>query len=194
MRPPECDVCGEPAGRDGLIDCLPTEAGAAFLERAQSQDDDRQPGIVGHPPDTGWFCSTHAPQARELAPTHRRGDIIGRLRTADLPPTSEPKLETPPTQDFPRAGSLHDLHRTLSETLPVVLEHAGIGGAQTKQRADRDWRPMDGSRPPDCSYVDIAVLEARVGEVWVYLESEEVFWNANDAARAVRRRRDAHDR
>jgi len=180
MRPPECDVCGERAARDGLIDCLPTEAGVAFRVRAQ------QTGFVGHPPDTGWFCATHAPRARERAPNHHRGDIIGQLRMADAPPNTpdQPQPAREFTQDFRWAGSLHDLHRALNEALPVVLEHTGLAGAEIEERTKRTWHPMDGSHAPDCPFVETAVREVRIGDLWVCFEKEVAFWNEDDAARA----------
>lgn len=180
MRPPECDVCGERAARDGLIDCLPTEAGVAFSVRAQ------QPGFVGHPPDTGWFCAAHAPRARELAATHHLGDVIGQLRAADAPPDrpDQPQPARETTQDFPWAGSLHDLHRALNDALPTVLEHVGLAGTEIEERTKRSWHPMDGSRPPDCPFVETTVREVRDGDLWVCLEKEVAHWNENTAARA----------
>ena len=63
MRPPICEICDrdfDPHKEGGLIDFKETPEGRAFDKRVAEE------GIVGHPPDTGWFCGDHIEQAREL--------------------------------------------------------------------------------------------------------------------------------
>jgi len=64
MRPPICEICDkefDPDKEGGLIDFKETQEGRAFAKRI------RETGIVGHPPDTGWFCGDHFEKAEKLA-------------------------------------------------------------------------------------------------------------------------------
>ena len=64
MRPPICDICDkefDPNKEGGLIDFKETPEGRTFAKRV------RETGIVGHPPDTGWFCGDHFEKAEKLA-------------------------------------------------------------------------------------------------------------------------------
>ena len=64
MRPPICEICDkefDPDKEGGLIDFKETSEGIAFSKRVF------ETGIVGHPPDTGWFCGDHIGKAREYA-------------------------------------------------------------------------------------------------------------------------------
>jgi hypothetical protein len=63
MRPPICEICDRgfnPDNEGGLIGFKKTSEGKAFDKRVT------ETGIVGHPPDTGWFCGTHYGKALEM--------------------------------------------------------------------------------------------------------------------------------
>lgn len=76
MKPPICEICDErfdPA--DGrLLVFVGDERSIAWREAA---DADRR---VGHPPDTGWFCSEHMLGAAAMAPTSTLGETLTALR------------------------------------------------------------------------------------------------------------------
>lgn len=80
MRPPECEVCGSEADptADALVRFAPTDASLAWRARAGA-------GMVGHPPDVGWFCTRHLAQARALR-TATLADAVAELRRGEPPP------------------------------------------------------------------------------------------------------------
>ena len=63
MRPPICEICDRdfnPDKEGGLLYFKETPEGRAFEKQV------REEGIVGHPPDAGWFCGKHYDEAEKL--------------------------------------------------------------------------------------------------------------------------------
>lgn len=63
MRPPICEICEKyfnPDEAGGLVYFKETEAGREFERKC------REEGMVGHPPDAGWFCGEHVELAKNL--------------------------------------------------------------------------------------------------------------------------------
>lgn len=63
MMPPECEICGkdfDPDDEGGLVYFKKTEECIQFEKRAEEN------GIVGHPPNAGWFCGEHVEAATKL--------------------------------------------------------------------------------------------------------------------------------
>lgn len=75
MRPPICDICNRdfnPDKEGGLLDFKETEEGREFDRRVDEE------GIVGHPPDSGWFCGEHCSAAEKLVHL-TYGEEVNRL-------------------------------------------------------------------------------------------------------------------
>jgi len=77
MKPPICCICHNDFRTNihegGLLDFKLTEKDKTDLKRFE------QPGFVGHPPATEWFCNEHYLKAKEL--THLTlGEVIKLLR------------------------------------------------------------------------------------------------------------------
>jgi len=78
MRPPLCAVCERDVkSQDGLVRFVSRATDLDWRERA------RQPGFVGHPPDTDWFCAVHLSPARALAQAHTIDAALATLRAAE---------------------------------------------------------------------------------------------------------------
>lgn len=79
MRPPICEVCGErfDPGDGALVECVGDDRSASFDERLE------QPGLVGHPPNLGWFCADHRSTADVLAATHTLAEVVAVARRND---------------------------------------------------------------------------------------------------------------
>lgn len=63
MRPPICEICNRdfnPDKEGGLLYFKETQEGRDFDRRVKEE------GIVGHPPDAGWFCGKHYNKAEKL--------------------------------------------------------------------------------------------------------------------------------
>jgi len=63
MRPPICEICNKDfnsSKEGGLLYFKETPEGREFEKRVKEE------GIVGHPPDAGWFCGEHYNEAEKL--------------------------------------------------------------------------------------------------------------------------------
>ena len=77
MRPPICEICNKdfnPTKEGGLLYFKETPEGRAFEKRVKEE------GIVGHPPDAGWFCGEHFKAAEKLVHL-TLGEVIEKLQS-----------------------------------------------------------------------------------------------------------------
>ena len=71
----------------------------------------------------------------------------------------------------------------LVELVPLLFDELGLGPVPELDRTTRrDWNPMDGSREPNCPYVDHVLHEAKAsdGRTLVSVESEQAHWSDED--------------
>jgi hypothetical protein len=77
VRPPVCEICDadlDPTdGGGGSVTFQPDDRSIEWRRRAEEE------GLVGHPPDTGWFCAAHIDAAREAALTRTYADGLRHL-------------------------------------------------------------------------------------------------------------------
>jgi hypothetical protein len=160
MMPPECEACGvEFAPADGaLVRCVSTPEDLAWRQRIAITNS------VGHPPDTGWFCSEHAEAAQALAADMTLADVVATLRAP--------------------VARIGDVYGELVRLMPSLAERAGLDPAGLATSRDRQWHPMDGAQPPNCPFVDMTVLEVRADGVALDLVLERAHWNEDEVARS----------
>lgn len=181
MRPPECAVCGadEPSESFALVTCVATSADLAWRERAARE------GLVGHPPDTGWFCGDHADVARELAPSLHLSDVVARVRAASAgsAPVQSPASGLPGPVGDSAGGAIGALYRALVAELPALAAGASIEPARLRVETSRDWHPMDRATPPHCPFVDTTRHWGEEDGAELVLVFEEPFWAPDDPTR-----------
>lgn len=160
MRPPICAICGTDFGptEGGLVRFAARPSDTQWRERVQREN------LVGHPPDTDWFCGEHVAAARASA--HLAIDAaLAQMRHPQ--PVSE--FTTHPIRPIgpdALAKSLRGLLAALA-TEPVTTTTA------------REWTPMDHTEPPYCPYV--ARQTSMAGGVTLHLDWAH--WNETQLAR-----------
>ncbi len=168
MRPPECAVCGDeftaPDGR--LVTFVERDSDRQWRERVAAER------MVGHPPNTEWFCRVHAPAAIELA--GETIDVAMRALTATQSAVRQLAIA-------PRA--IDELLHLFRERMPALVGEPAASASRARTTSDRRWTPTDGAQPPYCPYVDLDVttLTGRLGSVEV--RWERAMWNDAEAAR-----------
>jgi hypothetical protein len=197
-----CEICDadlDPADTDGgLVTFLPDDRSRAWHRRAAEE-----PGFVGHPPDTGWFCAAHIAAARAAARTLTFPEGMRQLRAGAAPEdasspelvgadegsarvvsTDDPGLQwlewtMPPTDADTFAASLRS-------ALPALFEALGLGSMPSlERRTDRRWNPMDGAQPPWCPYTDTTVDAGFAADgTAVDLQIVLNHWNEDEVANA----------
>ena len=207
-----CEICDadlDPADVDGgLVTFRPDDRSRDWRRRAAEE-----PGFVGHPPDTGWFCGAHIAAARDAARTLSFPEGMRRLRAGGDPSdATAPGLERAPDLEPDLVGielgsgrpvASDDLGlqwvewtltpvdaltfaASLRSSLSPLYEALGIGSAPTlEQRTDRRWNPMDGAQPPWCPFTDTTV-DAGIGADGTPVEMQVVLnhWNEDEVANA----------
>lgn len=158
-----------------------------------------EPGFVGHPPDTGWFCGAHVDAASDAARTLTFREAMRRLLAADLAPDLvgvELGSGRPVVSDqfglqwvewTLQPTDAHAFAASLRSMLPALFEAIGLGSAPAlEQWTDRRWTPMDGAQPPWCPFTDTTV-DAGVGADGTPVDVEVVLnhWNENEVATAA---------
>ena len=184
MRPPICEVCDRDfAPPDGaLLTCRPTVSDLKWRRRAEVEQ------MVGHPPDTGWFCGEHADAARALHERHTLTEVVAAVRSeggspalapAPAPAAPEPAESVPGTSHT----NILTLHAALAKALPAAASEVGLDPAAIARTSRRDWSPMDRTSPPNCPYVDYvtATVDGRAGELALRLE--KAHWSEDEPAR-----------
>lgn len=210
VRPPVCEICDadlDPADvNGGLVTFQPDDRSRDWRRRAAEE-----PGFVGHPPDTGWFCGAHIDAARAAARTLTFPEGMRRLRTdgeaCDAPASAlQPDLEPDlvgvelgtgrPVASDPiglewvewtlTAVDAHTFAASLRSMLPALFEALGLGSLPAmEQRADRRWNPMDGAQPPWCPFTDTTVDEGSAADgTPIDLEVVLNHWNDDEVANA----------
>lgn len=186
-----CEICDadlDPsAGEGGLVTFQPDGRSREWRRRAAEE-----PGFVGHPPDTGWFCAAHVEAAREAARTRTLGDALadfdlsgaelgtGELCERDVHDVRWVQWRMTAVEAHVLAGSLRDL-------VPALFDALGLGEPpKLETRTNRRWTPMDGAEPPWCPYTDSTFHEGTADDgtpvaVQVVLEH----WNDDDVANAI---------
>jgi hypothetical protein len=168
MRPPVCDVCDRDlANAGGSVRFQPRPSDTRWRERAA------EPGFVGHPPDTGWFCAQHVEAARELA--------------GELTIDAALRALTDAGDDTARGSTVDDLgglERHWRDRFAEVAERIGLGAAEVQTSEDRRWTPMDGTQPPWCPFVLTSLRSAAVEGQSLELRYERAHWSEDDLARA----------
>ena len=167
MRPPQCDVCGadSPSEAMVLVRCVSTAADLEWRQRSEAGE------IVGHPPDTGWFCGEHQAQAAELASSLPLGQVVARL-LQDAAPGVQGGL------------SISRVWTQMVALMPQILEGAGMGGVEVVSAEDKTWNPMDGAMPPDCPFVSRRTHEASHDGAVLACLFEVAHWSEVDPARS----------
>lgn len=173
-----CEVCDErfepPEG--ALLTCRPTPSDLKWRQRAEAE------GMVGHPPDTGWFCGEHADTARALHERHTLAEVVAAVRSGGADPGGAGGGGAAPAP-----GTSHDniltLHAALAKALPEAASDAGLDPAAIAHTTRRDWSPMDNVMPPHCPFVDYVThaVDGRAGELTLRLE--KAHWGEDEPAR-----------
>src|SRR5690606_29308415 len=142
-------------GEGALVRCVPTASDVVWRERAERE------GLVGHPPDVGWFCGKHAEAARELAGRLHLGQVLRELRQreAGLAAGPDEAQSDEPDRLAPCHPDIGALYSDPRAALSALAEPAGLDPAPLTVTTRRDWHPMDGSVPPDCPFADTTVHE-----------------------------------
>lgn len=213
MRPPVCEICDanlDPAdGAGGLVTFQPDDHSRDWRRRAAEE-----PGFVGHPPDTGWFCAAHIDAARDAARTLTLPEGMRRMLAGDdSVDTTAPSPDPAPDLATDLVGielgsgravvsdvydlrwvewtlpptDAHVLAASLRASLPALFEALGLGPAPAlEQRTERRWTPMDGALPPWCPFTDTTV-DAGVGADGTSVDVEVVLnhWNDDEVANAA---------
>jgi hypothetical protein len=145
-----CEICdarlepddhGAPAG--GLVTFQPDDRSREWHRRAAET-----PGFVGHPPDTGWFCSTHIDAAREAARTLSHSDGLQHLRAAttrtiDLQTLAFPDPDGPMTTSVVPIRSADGIRRVLHDHHEVLATAIGTTPDRISLRVSTGWRLDD---------------------------------------------------
>ena len=196
MRPPICDVCDadvDPVAEGALITFVADDASRAWRRRADREH------LVGHPPDTGWFCADLVDAARDLAASSTYSEALDALRaTSGTPdPAAVPDVGTgrfvrserseqswfewdlPPTDARAVADRLVD---ALDDLHSVLGLHSV---SELDRRTARNWTPMDRVGPPHCPYDDTTTdestaLDADGRRVRVVVAVQVVHWSDDD--------------
>lgn len=127
MKPPVCEVCGQRfAPADGeLVSFVADAATDAFDERAKT------PGVVGHRPNTGWFCSDHAEAARGFSEALTLPEALAQMVPDQLLATRSSVAASPsgqgaaPADPWPVAASTASAMRRCASCGEEFFERAG---------------------------------------------------------------------
>lgn len=173
VRPPECEVCGDPAGPD-----------ADALVRFQpplAVDETAAKSGVGHPADTGWFCPRHLDAARALAGAVTFVEAVARLRAPVpvAPEASAAGLDHVAIAVQP----IDELRTRWIERLSGVAAALDLAGAPFETQVHREWSPMDGASPPWCPFVDRTARVATRDGRRLTLECEDAHWHEGERHR-----------
>lgn len=160
MRPPICAICGTDVGpaEGGLVRFAARPSDTEWRERMEREK------LVGHPPDTDWFCGEHVAAARASA--HLAID-------AALEAMRHPQ----PVSEF----ATHPIRPIAPDALAEVFREllAALATDPVTTTTAREWTPMDHAEPPYCPYVDRETVTA--GSLTLQLESAH--WNDAELAR-----------
>ncbi|MEM9039730.1 MAG: hypothetical protein AAGD33_07535 [Actinomycetota bacterium] len=201
MRPPICDVCDadvDPVAEGALITFVADDASRARRRRADREH------LVGHTPDTGWFCADHVDAARDLAASSTYSEALDALRATSGTP-DPPAVPDVGTGRFVRSERSEqswfewDLPptdaRAVADRLVDALDdlHSVLGlhsVSELDRRTARHWTPMDRVGPPHCPYDDTTTDEGTAfdGEgrrVRVVVEVQVVHWSDDDVNAAT---------
>jgi hypothetical protein len=132
-----CDVDVDPSsGAGGLVTFQPDDHSREVRRRFEEE------GLVGHPPDTEWFCVVHVDLAREVAQTWT---LPGGLRQVEarsraIDPTTHPFPDPP---DLPDAvvvptRSADGVHRLIQDHRGALV--AALGGDRMETRVSSSVR------------------------------------------------------
>lgn len=164
MKPPICVVCDEafdPAGGT-LVRFASTPDDEEWRRTAHAQ------GMVGHPPDTGWFCPRHAGQATPLSHlTLTEATALVALMVDGV------TVAIPPMQPGVIAARFVEHLRVLVDAPPELVASE-----------QRNWTPMDRVEPPWCPYDDTFRHSGRSAEWEVEIRHQMVHWNDHELANA----------
>ncbi len=157
MRPPVCEICDadvDPSEDGALVRFQPDERSRAWRRRAEDE------GIVGHPPDTGWFCAAHVEAAREAARTLSLPDGLRRIgeraRAVDVTTVAfhDPSGLAAPI--VVPARSADGVRRVLSERRAVLV--AALGGGAAAVRSSSSFR-LDDTHDRSVAYTTVGAVD-----------------------------------
>lgn len=179
VKPPICEICGDffTPSQGALLRFAGTDRGAAFDERQRTE------GIVGHQPDSGWFCGEHVERARELAADMTLAEAVSTIRGVPYVPPVAPEPEPAEPQvkdddlgvgyritDVDGSGAIEwpidwltasDLRTRCIETAPAIARAlGGPGDFEWAETTDRRRATVEGSGPDDDPWVDTIRLRA----------------------------------
>jgi hypothetical protein len=181
-----CEIC------DADLDPHETDGGlVTFQSDDRSRDWRRraaeEPGFVGHPPDTGWFCAAHIDAARVAARSFTFTEGTRRLLAdGSGQPVVSDQFGVQWVEWTLTPVDAHTFASSLRSTVPALFEALGLGPEPTlEQRTDRSWTPMDGAQPPWCPFADTTV-DAGLGADGTSVELRLVLnhWNEDEVANA----------
>lgn len=168
MRPPICAVCERAVDDDGgLVQFVSRATDLAWRERA------KQPGFVGHPPDTDWFCADHIELARQMAATTTIDVALKTMRATKRP-----------DKEQPHGPEIGVVERYLRDRFSDIAARVGLAGVTVTESEDREWVLMDGSRPPVCPFVVTSRRLATCDGQSLELVFSRSHWDEDSIARA----------
>lgn len=139
----------------------------AWRERA------KRPGFVGHPPDTDWFCADHIGFARQIAGNTAIDVALTTMRAAKI-------VDSAPS----RGAEIGVVERYLRDRFRDIATRVGLADETVSETDEREWVPMDGSRPPLCPFVVTSRrLATGIGQSLELVFSRS-HWAENSIARA----------
>jgi hypothetical protein len=178
-----CDVDIDPSsGAGGLVTFQPDDHSREVRRRFEEE------GLVGHPPDTEWFCTAHVDLAREVATTWTLPDGLREVEARSR--TIDPLMRTPPGSEM--RWVQWDLDGVVADDVLVVLRRAlpslvaeatGSDLPGLQEATERRWSPMDGAQPPWCPFTETTELRGALDDATtIVLRTERAQWNEDDVS------------
>jgi hypothetical protein len=179
MRPPVCAICDQDlVSGGGTVRFVSRDSDLAWRVRAQ------QPGFVGHPPDTEWFCDAHIAAARQRAATLTIDVALREIRELVSPATDGTRRDTSGETaaiNWPEIGAVELILRDNFAELARILT---LADAPVTTNDERRWMPADGAVPPDCPFILTSTRRVVGDDQSLELRFERSHLSESDIARA----------
>ena len=140
-------------------------------------------GLVGHPPDTAWLCSEHAPVGRALAPLVDIELALSQMRAADRAAPQDPEPASRESEQRP-GMEIGAWTRVLRRAIPDLAVEAGCVSIEVEESDGQEtYYQMDGSPPEVSPFTWTQQWCASDAGATVCLYTETAYWNTQEVAR-----------